>query len=82
MKIELTDNQAALISRACEVCARLHMQQTDVLTDFAPLSYDEHRGIGIVMKNCKLQANDKSQDRRMNEERLNLFDIHMVLRHE
>ena len=76
MKIELTDNQAAIISRACEVCARLHMAQADVLTDFAELTYEEYLFIGNTLRQAQPDPKHRSNEQDV------LFDIYQVLRHQ
>lgn len=80
MKIELTNAQAKTIGRACEVCARLHMLQTDVLTDFADVSYGQQKAIKYIMQHPKNTLSYAPDDIRRKEKDV-LFGIHQVLRH-
>lgn len=75
----MTDNQLALLSRAAEVCARLHMHQTDVLHDFAPLTYSEQMIIRSLMKSAtgiRFVGEDIAK-----EQSNCLFDLYQSFRH-
>lgn len=88
-KLELTDEQLAVVSKACELMSRIYMGQLEEIAwlfgDLPEASYQELtetlKSLNYLITNLPSQAHFGIRDERVPDAGRCAYDIHQVIRH-
>jgi len=79
--LEMSVNQAQLLSAMAEIGARLYIGQPNVLGKFCDASWDDLEKVKLILyKDLNLNSNKSINDIKLSDDARQLWDVYQVLR--